>query len=187
MKVLQICNLFFTSCRNNFPVSEKYPHLCTVPVHFPSRKFVRHAGAVIVAFMSIQKTKPHKEGVPHSLRPARFQSYLDELAALKNKITKLESEIFSMPAFNGSSKEWPKEVEERAVTGDEASGFGLCGYRDLSSREEEVLRHVSEGYTDKEIASRIFVSVNTVKTHLRRIYEKLQVKNRAEAVMKLKS
>ncbi|MCF8253108.1 MAG: tetratricopeptide repeat protein [Bacteroidia bacterium] len=52
----------------------------------------------------------------------------------------------------------------------------------LSKREYEVLLFLAEGLADKEIAEKIFVSVNTVKTHTRRIYDKLLVNNRTEAV-----
>jgi len=52
----------------------------------------------------------------------------------------------------------------------------------LSKREMEVLGYLALGRSDDEIAQSLFVSKSTVKTHLRRIYSKLLVKNRAEAV-----
>ena len=52
----------------------------------------------------------------------------------------------------------------------------------LSQREKEILNLVARGYGNKEIASRCFISEATVKAHLRRIAEKMDVKNRAEAV-----
>jgi len=52
----------------------------------------------------------------------------------------------------------------------------------LSQREKEILTLVARGYGNKEIASRCYVSEATVKAHLRRIAEKMDVKNRAEAV-----
>ena len=52
----------------------------------------------------------------------------------------------------------------------------------LSPREMEVLSYLAMGWSDKEIAERLFISVTTTKTHLRRIYSKLLVKGRAEAV-----
>ncbi len=55
----------------------------------------------------------------------------------------------------------------------------------LSEREIEVFEELSKGKTNKEIADALFVSVNTVKTHLLNIYEKLDVKNRTQAVNKL--
>lgn len=56
----------------------------------------------------------------------------------------------------------------------------------LSDREIEVLRLMSEGLTNPEIASRLVISLSTVKTHLIHIYGKLNVRNRAEAVLKAK-
>lgn len=54
---------------------------------------------------------------------------------------------------------------------------------DLSKREEEVLRLVSKGASNKEIASTLFISENTVKTHLRNIMNKLGVVNRSQAAV----
>ncbi|MEP0822763.1 MAG: response regulator transcription factor [Ignavibacterium sp.] len=54
----------------------------------------------------------------------------------------------------------------------------------LSPREEEILSALAKGSRDKEIAEALFISVDTVHSHLRRIYEKLQVRSRTEAVVK---
>lgn len=54
----------------------------------------------------------------------------------------------------------------------------------LSDRELEVLQHVAEGYTNREIADRLYLSTNTVKVHTRNIYGKLGVNNRTQAVAK---
>lgn len=52
----------------------------------------------------------------------------------------------------------------------------------LSVREEEVLILLSKGYSNKEIADRLTLSVDTVGSHLKHIYEKMHVRSRAEAV-----
>jgi LuxR family maltose regulon positive regulatory protein len=52
----------------------------------------------------------------------------------------------------------------------------------LSEREREVLQHVSAMESTAEIASEMYISVNTVKTHLKSIYRKLAVTHRGEAV-----
>src|SRR6267378_2167798 len=52
----------------------------------------------------------------------------------------------------------------------------------LSPREEDVLRLLAKGHRSKEIADDMGVSVGTVNTHVRHIYEKLHVRSRAEAV-----
>lgn len=50
----------------------------------------------------------------------------------------------------------------------------------LSSREKEIVALVCQGLTNQEIAEAAFVSVNTVKTHLRRIFERLGISSRRE-------
>lgn len=57
-------------------------------------------------------------------------------------------------------------------------------FQDLSRREQEILDLLSRGYRYKEIADKLYVSLETVRTHIRNIYEKLQVNSRAEALKK---
>ena len=54
----------------------------------------------------------------------------------------------------------------------------------LSVREKEILNLLSQGLRYKEIADRLFLSTETVRTHIRNIYEKLQVNSRTEALNK---
>ena len=54
----------------------------------------------------------------------------------------------------------------------------------LSEREKEILKLLSEGLRYKEIADKLFLSTETVRTHIRNIYEKLQVNSRTEALNK---
>ncbi len=55
---------------------------------------------------------------------------------------------------------------------------------DLSPREKEVLDCLAQGFLYKEIADKLGISYETVHTYIRRIYEKLQVRTRTEAVAK---
>jgi DNA-binding CsgD family transcriptional regulator len=69
-----------------------------------------------------------------------------------------------------------KEAQSRAIrSADDGAD------RSLSAREREVLQALAEGLTNDEIATRLFVSHDTVKSHLRNIYRKLGVRNRVEA------
>lgn len=52
----------------------------------------------------------------------------------------------------------------------------------LTKREQEILTELGKGYRDKEIADILAISIPTVRTHVRNIYEKLHVRSRAEAV-----
>jgi tetratricopeptide (TPR) repeat protein len=52
----------------------------------------------------------------------------------------------------------------------------------LTEREQEVLIGVQEGLKDQEIAEKLFISITTVRTHLRKAYSKIDARNRAEAI-----
>ncbi len=56
---------------------------------------------------------------------------------------------------------------------------------ELSDREIEVLKLISQGFKNTEIADKLFVSQNTIKTHIKNIYVKLDVKNRVEAIKRV--
>jgi DNA-binding NarL/FixJ family response regulator len=55
---------------------------------------------------------------------------------------------------------------------------------DLSPRETEVLQHLIKGYGTKQIASELFISFDTVRSHLKSIYQKLHVNCGKEAIVK---
>ena len=55
----------------------------------------------------------------------------------------------------------------------------------LTSREQEVLYALAKGYQYKEIADQLFISIETVRTYLRKVYEKLQVHSKVEALNKV--
>jgi DNA-binding NarL/FixJ family response regulator len=54
----------------------------------------------------------------------------------------------------------------------------------LTQRESEILSYVAKGFQDKEVAEKLFLSFETVRTHLRNIYKKLHVRSRTEATLK---
>lgn len=57
----------------------------------------------------------------------------------------------------------------------------------ISKREHEVLSLMSQGLSNQEIADKLFVSLNTVKTHSSNLFLKLEVKRRTQAVQKAQS
>jgi DNA-binding NarL/FixJ family response regulator len=64
------------------------------------------------------------------------------------------------------------------------AGASTQATENLSEREQEVLDCLSQGFLYKEIAEKLGISYETVHTYVRRIYEKLQVRTRTEAVAK---
>jgi LuxR family maltose regulon positive regulatory protein len=51
-----------------------------------------------------------------------------------------------------------------------------------SSRELEILRYLSTGLSNREIAAELYISLNTMKTHVRSLYRRLGVSSRSQAV-----
>jgi len=65
------------------------------------------------------------------------------------------------------------------------SSFQRPGHiHELSPRETEILGLLSKGFLYKEIADRLHIAVGTVRQHIHRIYDKLHVQNRTEAINK---
>lgn len=62
----------------------------------------------------------------------------------------------------------------------------LASRLELSKRELEILSLLAQGYSNQEIAAKLFVSLSTVKTHNQHLFEKLDVKRRTQAVEKAK-
>jgi DNA-binding NarL/FixJ family response regulator len=56
----------------------------------------------------------------------------------------------------------------------------------LSSRQQEVLCNLAEGRTYKQIAEKMGVSIHTVRNHVRRMYQKLEVRSSAQAIASLR-
>ena len=76
------------------------------------------------------------------------------------------------------------QIARRVVQSFQRTGMESSDAEDLSPREREVLELLARGYLYKEIANMLQISVQTVNTYIRRIYEKLHVRSRAQAVAK---
>ncbi len=75
-------------------------------------------------------------------------------------------------------------IARKVVLSFQKAGPATQPTEDLSQREREVLDCLSQGFLYKEIAEKLGISYETVHTYIRRIYEKLQVRTRTEAVTK---
>ena len=75
-------------------------------------------------------------------------------------------------------------IARKVVQSFQKSGPSPQPTENLSQREQEVLDCLSQGFLYKEIADKLGISYETVHTYIRRIYEKLQVRTRSEAVAK---
>ena len=81
-----------------------------------------------------------------------------------------------------------REVVERKVVVPGPAAFvrddGKVEALGLTPRELEILERIAEGLSNQEIAARLFVSENTVKTHASRVFDKLGAKRRTQAVQR---
>ncbi|HVU55975.1 MAG TPA: LuxR C-terminal-related transcriptional regulator [Puia sp.] len=94
--------------------------------------------------------------------------------AMKLTKPKIETVVIEKPVY----------IEKKAVDA-EAVARELARL-DLSKRELEVLELMAQGLSNQEIAEKLFVSLNTIKTHTSRLFEKMDVKRRTQAVEKAK-
>jgi DNA-binding NarL/FixJ family response regulator len=76
------------------------------------------------------------------------------------------------------------EIARKVVRSFQHPVFNTRKEAGLTKREEEVLLLLTKGYLYKEIADRSNISIDTVRSHIRHIYEKLHVNTRTEAIMK---
>ena len=60
-------------------------------------------------------------------------------------------------------------------------------YKKLSEREQEVIDLITQGFRTKDIANRLYISVNTVETHRKHIIKKFESNNMMEAIAKYNS
>lgn len=84
-------------------------------------------------------------------------------------------------AANGDRAMSPKLAELMLVEAKQASAGAAAPL--LGPREEEVLQHIADGLATSEVAEKMFISQKTVKNHLASIYEKLQARDRTQAVL----
>jgi two-component system response regulator NreC len=77
-----------------------------------------------------------------------------------------------------------QEMTEKIAEGYVRTQFlrGVTRQRDLTNREEQVIRLIAQGYANKEIASQLEISVKTVESHKTNVMEKLELKSRTEIV-----
>jgi DNA-binding NarL/FixJ family response regulator len=95
---------------------------------------------------------------------------------------------FELVGVGASSAEIPASADvvliARSQSGGRVAGYSGDAVKEtvLSNREREILALLADGLVNKQIAARLGISTNTVKTHLELLFDKLGVATRAEAV-----
>ncbi len=112
-----------------------------------------------------------------------IRMYLDEGEPMERLLV-LSSSKGTKPAYTGrllAAFSSERRIRDEARAGSSASrSQGLID--PLSQRELEVLRLIAQGLSNQEIGERLFLALDTIKGHNRRIFDKLDVKRRTEAI-----
>jgi len=85
---------------------------------------------------------------------------------------------------HGGGSPMTGHIARKVVASFQRAGSSSADFENLTPREKEVLDHLAKGFLYKEIADAMGISYDTVHTHIRKIYEKLHVRSRTEAVAK---
>ena len=100
----------------------------------------------------------------------------------RNSDLEIENKNSELQNYLHQIKELKKEAENNVdISTDNFEEYSL------SKREIEVFNYITQGLSNDEIAEKMFVSKNTIKTHIKNIYSKLDVKNRIQAIKKVNS
>lgn len=78
----------------------------------------------------------------------------------------------------------PSSVPSEPAVGERRRAAGPKLVEQLTAREVEILELIAEGHSNRKIAERLFVSVNTIKTHVAHLFEKLGASGRVEALIR---
>ncbi|MBI5439931.1 MAG: hypothetical protein HY900_01835 [Deltaproteobacteria bacterium] len=129
-----------------------------------------------------------REAVSFGSREGYVRSFLDEgrtvlslLGALRDAWGAEETHEAGVIEHVGRLLAAGREVAPAGPTGDAAPAWP---FESLTDREIEILRLASAGYSNRALADRLFVTVATVKYHLRNVNLKLHAENRTEAIAK---
>lgn len=98
----------------------------------------------------------------------RIEQYAEQITNLQKNVERL----LKQEAINPSALIIDKSINKYLET-------------ELSVRELDVLKQLSTGKSNQEISDELSVSVNTIRSHLQKIYDKLEVKNRTQAIKKV--
>ncbi len=100
------------------------------------------------------------------------------------KAQQLEQVISAIKEVHAGGSPMSSGIARKVVTEFSAQKPKEVQCEELSRRENEILDLLSKGFRYKEIAAKLFVSTETVRTHIHNIYVKLQVNSRKEALRK---
>ena len=162
------------------PINANRPDVALVDINLPGK-----SGIVLVGELKAKRPKlqvmmitvyEDSDQIFDSLQ-AGASGYLLKRSQPKEIIAAIEQ-------LNAGGAPMSAEVARKLVNFFQARPANKSDLEKLTAREMEILNELSKGYRYKEIADRLKIGLETVRTHVHHIYEKLHVESRTEAVVK---
>lgn len=138
---------------------------------------LRSKANIPVMLISGIETPPSLE----QLKRHRISAFVHKSAPVEILMEAITAAVQGQDYFH-FSEQWESSADRKEFGHSPDSDFGHVGSPALSERQIEVLRLISAGAANKEIAESLQISENTVKTHLRHIFEQLGVTKRTACV-----
>jgi DNA-binding NarL/FixJ family response regulator len=175
------CQNIFHNCEDAIDClhRESPPDIILMDIGLPGMSGIdgiRHIKEIVPAVQVIILTVfEDNENIFHAIKTGAA-GYLLKSATLDVILESLESILDGGAPVNPNIAK--KILSMFAQSSPASTDYGL------TAREKEVLQHLVEGLSKKQIGGKLFVTQNTVDTHLRNIYAKLQVNSKVSAVTK---
>jgi DNA-binding NarL/FixJ family response regulator len=113
-----------------------------------------------------------------------FRSLMAGASGYLLKRTNSSGLLSSIREVHAGGSPMTPEIARKVVQHFRATGEPATGIERLTPREKEILTQLSQGFLYKEIGENLGISMDTVRTYIRKIYEKLHVHSRAAAMIK---
>ncbi len=141
--------------------------------------FVLQEAAAATPILALCARLGHRSFITESIAPRlrpRLQGYLADLT---------HGSVYPCDVALGPPSRSRFRPASASASGDEVTSATVAKVEALTVREAEILGMIAQGLQNKVIAARLFITERTIKTHANRIYRKLGVGNRLQAVLVL--
>ncbi|HKR05099.1 MAG TPA: response regulator transcription factor [Bacteroidia bacterium] len=139
----------------------------------------------------ISEVKPKRPGIQFLISTSFenheyiFQALCAGATGYLLKSSKPAELLDAIRLINNGGSPMSMQIARLVVGSFQADKKSAAAINDLSTREKEIIHLLAQGLVYKEISEKLFISPQTVRTHLRNIYEKLHVSTKTEAINKV--
>jgi len=195
IKKLEAANLFIIAL-DNHRTWYRYHDLFRqfLLLHFQTLSFEKQNSLQQRAANWFEQAGYYEFALQHQIRLKNWQKceYLFEVIAqekidqgLQHSLQSLLSE-FPIEIAEKLSMKYLAVIAKESTLIEKSKSFANELIEPLTKREAQVMALVHEGLSNKEISDQLFISLNTLKVHIRNLYGKMGVENRTQALLKMK-